>query len=148
MFDGSRRICCWIYCCTASVLSISSKGSSGQRLKSCYNVLVLKNNNSGVTAVQQENWSRTDRTTNRNLRTRSGTIKHYSFYYKLFYSKWAQFWLHYNTSNLLIIHLCFGSWPVSSHNSRTISHLHGCHTLCSISRHLASERGNVRWTYE
>lgn len=37
ILDGSRRIICCIYCCTASVLSISSNGSSGHRLKSCCN---------------------------------------------------------------------------------------------------------------
>lgn len=34
MFDGSFLINCWMYCCTANVLSISSKGSSGHRQKS------------------------------------------------------------------------------------------------------------------
>lgn len=34
-FAGSWQICCWMNCCTTSVLSISSNGSSGHRLKSC-----------------------------------------------------------------------------------------------------------------
>lgn len=35
IFVGSLRICCWMYCWTANVLSISSNGSSGHLQKSC-----------------------------------------------------------------------------------------------------------------
>lgn len=34
IFDGSFLISCWMYCCTANVLSISSNGSSVHRQKS------------------------------------------------------------------------------------------------------------------